>query len=74
MSDVPKAGQKFVWAPPSLIPPKIYVRVNQVRRHGSTVAAECWQGPKHWKRSFPIPLPPSMTPNNWTFEEIGIDV
>lgn len=65
-----KAGQKYVWEPDSLAPPPIYVRVVQVRRHGSTIAAECWQGEKKWKRSFPIPLPASMRACDWKFEDI----
>lgn len=64
-----KAGDKYVWEPNFMDP--IFVRVSQVRRHGSMVAAECWQGNKHWKRSFNIPLPASMRAEKWTFDQIA---
>lgn len=68
----PKKGDKYVWENESLTPPPIYVRINQVRGEGRYVSADCWQGDKKWTRPFTLPLYPSMTPRDWTFEEIGI--
>ncbi len=74
-----KAKDKFVWQPSSLTPPPIYVRISQIRKHGSCVVADCWQETangdnKHWKRTFPLPLPATLRREDWTFEQIGVQV
>lgn len=71
-----KAKDKLIWEPVALTPPLIYVRILQVRRHGSCVAAECWQETspgviKHWKRPFSLPLPTSMRREDWVFSDSG---
>lgn len=67
-----KAGDRFMWNPSLLSPPPIYVRVRQVRRQNATLFCDCWQRDKHWQRHFPIPLPPTLTPSDWTCDELEL--
>lgn len=71
MTEKIKAKDKFLWEPDALCPPPIYVRITTVKKYGGLCTAECWQGSKHWKRAFPLPLPPTMRRHDWNFEEIG---
>lgn len=71
MTSAIKAGDRYVWEPDALTPPAIFVKVKQVRQHGTRVLTECRQGNRRWTHRFSMPLPPTMTRRNWNHDEIG---